>query len=129
MLYKHLFSILCGHLNLNQKRKKKLNLTSYQSNRPVNRSNRPVYRYEPVVLRNLNSNLNSIGTYRSPAIPVPELTGLVGLSKTLGRCVGGTRRKPPERVGDVYKTCRAGTPTAHADTPSQGCRSESREQQ
>ena len=35
MLYKHLFSILCGHLNLNKKKKKKLNLTGYQSNRPV----------------------------------------------------------------------------------------------
>ena len=34
MLYKHLFSILCGHLNLNQK-EKNLNLTGYQSNRPV----------------------------------------------------------------------------------------------
>ena len=32
MLYKHLFSILCGHLNLKQK---KLNLAGYQSNRPV----------------------------------------------------------------------------------------------
>src|SRR6185436_7327128 len=32
MLYKYLFSILCGHLNLNQK---KLNLTGYQSDRPV----------------------------------------------------------------------------------------------
>ena len=34
MLYKHLFSILCGHLNLNKKRKN-LNLIGYQSNRPV----------------------------------------------------------------------------------------------
>ena len=34
MLYKHLFSILCGHLNLKKKRKN-LNLTGYQSNRPV----------------------------------------------------------------------------------------------
>ena len=34
MLYKHLFSILCGHLNLNQIF---LNLAGYQSNRPVNR--------------------------------------------------------------------------------------------
>ena len=41
MLYKYLFSILCGHLNLN---KKKLNLTGYQSNRPVYRPNRPVFR-------------------------------------------------------------------------------------
>ena len=39
--------------------------TGYQSNRPVNRSNRPVYRYEPVVLR----NLNSAGTDRFPAKP------------------------------------------------------------
>jgi len=41
MLYKHLFSILCGHLNLNQKRKKfefdrlLVKPTGYQLNRPV----------------------------------------------------------------------------------------------
>ena len=67
MLYKHLFSILCGHLNLNQKRKK-LNLTGFQSNRPV-------YRYEPVELSFLNSNLNLTGFYRFPAKPV-RYTGI-----------------------------------------------------
>ena len=78
MLYKHLFSLLCGHLNLNQKKFKFGRLpvkpTSYQSNRPVNRSNRPVSRYEPFALRLLNSNLTSTGLDRFPAKPV-QYTG------------------------------------------------------
>ena len=89
MLYKYSFSILYGHLNFNQKRKKNWILpvtsqtdqlpvkpTGYQSNRlvyrpnrPVYRSNRPVYWYEPVELRILNSNLNSTGTDRFLAKP------------------------------------------------------------
>ena len=63
MLYKYSFIILCGHLNLNQKRKKNLNLAGYQSNRPV-------YRSEPFALRILNSNLTSTGTDRFPTKPV-----------------------------------------------------------
>ena len=35
-----------------------MDLNSNRSNRQVNRSNRPVYRYEPVELSFLNSNLN-----------------------------------------------------------------------
>ena len=76
MLYKHLFSILCGHLNLNQKRKKiefsglpvkpTVKLVK-PADTPVNRSNRPVYRYEPFGQRISNSNLTSTGF---PAKPV-----------------------------------------------------------
>ena len=42
MLHKHSFSILCGHLNLNQKKKKKLNLAGYHSNRLVTGQTGPV---------------------------------------------------------------------------------------
>ena len=66
MLYKHSFSILCGHLNLNQKRKK-LNLAGYQSNRPV-------YRYEPFAQRILNSNFRP----NRSGISVPDPAGLAG---------------------------------------------------
>ena len=78
MLYKHLFSILCGHLNLNQKRKK-LNLTGYQSNRPVNWSNRPVSRSEPVehAILNLILNLTGFRSNRSGK-PLPDRAGLTG---------------------------------------------------
>ena len=64
MLYKYLFSILCGHLNLNQKRKEKIrrpvktHLVN-RSNRPVNRSNWQVYRSKPVTHVILNLDLNS----------------------------------------------------------------------
>ena len=69
MLYKHSFSILCGHLNLN---KKNLNLTGYPSNRPV-------YRYEPFAQRILNSNLTSTGFRPNRSgIPVPDPAGLAG---------------------------------------------------
>ena len=54
-------------------------------NRPVNRSNRTVYQYEPVELSFFNSNLNSTGTHRFPAKPdwytgagPSDLTGPVG---------------------------------------------------
>ena len=85
MLYKHLFSILCGHLNLNQKRKKfefdrlPVKPTGYQLNRPVNRSNRPVSRSEPVehAILNLNLNLTGFRPNRS-GIPVPDPAGLAG---------------------------------------------------
>ena len=78
MLYKHLFNILCGHLNLNKKRKK-LNLSGYQSNRPVYRSNQPVYRSEPVERRSLNSNLNLTGNRPNrTGIPEPDASGLAG---------------------------------------------------
>ena len=90
MLYKYSFSILCGHLNLNQKRKKfefgglPVKPTGYQSNRPINRSNRPVYQYEPFAQKILNSNLTSTGLDRFPAKPVrytgtkPSLFGRTG---------------------------------------------------
>ena len=76
MLYKYLFSILCGHLNLKQK---KLNLTGYQSNRPVNRSNRPVNRSEPVehAILNLILNLTGFRSNRSGK-PLPDRAGLTG---------------------------------------------------
>jgi len=70
MLYKHLFSILCGHLNLKQKRKKfefdrlPIKPTGYQSNRPVNRS-------EPVEHAILNLNLTDF--HRFPAKPDPPV--------------------------------------------------------
>ena len=85
MLYKHSFSILCGHLNLNQKRNF-LNLAGYQSNRPINqsnrplkRSNRPVYRYESFAQRILNSNLGLTGFRPNRSdIPIPDPAGLAG---------------------------------------------------
>ena len=61
------------------KKKKKLNLADYQSNRPVNRSNRPVYRYEPFTQRILNSNLTWTGFRPNRSgIPVPGPAGLAG---------------------------------------------------
>ena len=87
MLYKYLFSILCGHLNLNQKRKKiefgrlPIKPTGYQSNRSVNWSNWPVNQYEPFALWLLNSNLTSTGLDRFPTKPVRYTgTGPAGLS-------------------------------------------------
>ena len=92
MLYKHLFSILCGHLNLNQKRKKNLtSQTGYQSNRPVNRSNRSVSQSEPVehAILNLNLNLTGFRPNRS-GIPVPDPAGLTGpVSKLNSDCSSG----------------------------------------
>ena len=89
MLYKHSFSILCGYLNLNQKRKKiefgrvPVKPTGYQSNRPVNRSNRPVYRSEPIARRILNSNLNLTSSDRLPAKPDRYTgTGLLRFGRT-----------------------------------------------
>ena len=81
MLYKHLFSILCGHLNLNKKIKKiefdrlAVKPTGYQSNRPVNRSNRPVSRSEPVEHAILN--LTGFRSNRSGK-PLPDRAGLTG---------------------------------------------------
>jgi len=72
-------------LNLNQKRKKfkfgglPVKPTDYQSNRPVNRSNRPVYRYEPFAQRILNLNLTWTGFRPNRSgIPVPNPAGLAG---------------------------------------------------
>ena len=67
-----------------------LDLNSNRSNRPVNRSNRPVnrsnwsvYRYEPIELSFLNSNLNLTGFYRFPAKPVRYIgTGPYRFSQT-----------------------------------------------
>ena len=65
MLYKQLFSILYGHLNLNQKRKKiefgrlPVKPTGYQSNRPV-------YRSKPFTHAILNLDLNLTGFHRFP---------------------------------------------------------------
>ena len=85
MLYKHLFSILCGHLNLNQKRKKKLNWTGYQSNRPVNNQ---TGRYTGLTDRYTGTNrLNwevwiwPVPTGNRPnrtGIPEPDSSGLAG---------------------------------------------------
>ena len=76
MLYKYLFSILCGHLNLNQKRKKfefdrlPVKPTGYQSNRPVSRS-------EPIEHVILNLILNLISFHRFSVKPVRPGSGLV----------------------------------------------------
>ena len=53
-----------------------MNLAGYQSNRPINRSNRPVYRYELFAQRILNSNLTSTGLDRFPAKPVSTIISL-----------------------------------------------------
>ena len=82
MLYKHLFSILYGDLNLNKKiefDRLPVKPTGYQPNRPVYRSNLPVYRYEPVERRSLNSNLNLTGNRPNrTGIPEPDASGLAG---------------------------------------------------
>ena len=100
-----------------------MNLAGYQSNRPV-------YRYEPVVLRNLSSNLNSTGTDRFPAkpdrytgtgphlfgrpnhtsIPVPNRTCLAGpVSKTL----------PVTRMGQASSVVGR---SSHCTPPTDSCR-------
>ena len=59
-------------MKLNQKKKKKKMcrpIKAHRIGRPVNRPNRPVYRYEPVELSFFNSNLNSTGTDWFPAKP------------------------------------------------------------
>ena len=78
MLYKYLFSILCGHLNLNQKRKK-LNLTGYQANRPVYRPNRPVYRSNRSVPKCAGQFEFALGFDRF--LPVTGQTGLVNRNR------------------------------------------------
>ena len=100
MLYKHLFSILFGHLNLNQKRKK-IEFAGYQSNRPVNRSNRPVSRSEPIARWLLNSNLNLTDSDRFPAKP-DRYTGIRlrrfgRTGRQVKRCVGDWRTAPPAK--------------------------------
>src|SRR6185437_7512741 len=69
---KHLFSILCAHLNLNQKN---MNLAGYHLNRPVtgqtgpvNRSNRQASRYEPVEHEFLVWILNLTGFFCNRSI-------------------------------------------------------------
>ena len=47
-----------------------MNLAGYQSNRPVNQSNQPIYQYEPFAQRILSSNLTSTGLDRFPAKPI-----------------------------------------------------------
>ena len=78
MLYKHLFSILCGHLNLNQK-EKNLNLTGYQSNRPVTIQ---TGRYTGLTDRYTGRNRLNVGVWIQiwiPPIPTgnrPNRTGI-----------------------------------------------------
>ena len=66
MLYKHSFSILCRHLNLNQKRKKfefgRLPVKS--AGKPVKPTGKPV---RTIARRLLNSNLNLTGSDWFPA--------------------------------------------------------------
>ena len=72
------FSIVCGDLKLNQKRKRKKMgrpMKAHRSNRPVNRSNRPVNRSEPVAWEFLN--LFEFGFEFNRFPPVTGLTGPV----------------------------------------------------
>ena len=110
MLYKHSFSILCGHLNLNQKRKK-LNLAGYHSNRPVtgqtgpvNRSNQSANRWKPVELPFFIWNLNLTGFFGNRSnrsgLPEPEagcLVGSVGKKNLPWRRVWACHRCKPWR--------------------------------
>src|SRR6185437_14992496 len=84
----HSFSIVCGNLKLNQKRKRKKmgrrmkahrsnrsNRPVNRSNRSVNRENRPVNWSEPVARENLN--LFEFGFEFNRFPPVTGLTGPV----------------------------------------------------
>ena len=56
-----------------------LDSNSNRSNRPVNRSNQPVYWYEPIELNFLNSNLNLTGFRPNRSgISVPNPASLTG---------------------------------------------------
>ena len=91
-----------------------MNLTGYQSNRPVNRSNRsvnrsnrPVNRSEPVehAILNLNLNLTGFRPNRS-GIPVPDPAGMTGpVGKLNPACGRGTPLSSPSvllyMTGDV----------------------------
>ena len=100
MLYKYSFSILYGHLNLNQKRKK-LNLASYHSNRPVttqtdrlplqtgrltgpNRLNCPIWIWIWIWLVFTNNQSNRSGLSKPVAGGLDRLVGKKNLGCTLG---------------------------------------------
>jgi hypothetical protein len=74
----------------------------YHGTSPAYRLNRPLYRSDPITLRDLNSNSNSSGFDRFPTgldrEPVPNVAGWVGIKN---------RGYSEERTTGSHSRCRA----------------------